>query len=186
MERSTIYQRALRPIMWWAGLGAIVSAGVGCLWVCQHNPPHVFILHWLVTGLVILAGAFMLARRQASRDKEAFWSPSARRVAQAMLPALLTGLFVTIPVVIYGGSGKLIVGGWAMMYGCALHAAGFFAPRGLRVLGWLFLLCGMCWWTVLVTTSWASALSLHVVMGLIFGGLHLGYAICLTVTKRES
>jgi hypothetical protein len=186
MERSTIYKRALRPIMWWAGIGAIVSAGAGYFLPGQYFRSQVFIPHWLITGLVILGGAFVLARRQALRDKETFWSPSARRVAQAMLPALLTGLAVTILWFFCDGGAELIVGAWAMLYGCALHAAGFFAPRGLRALGWLFLLFGMCWWLVLGTTSWASELSLYVLMGLIFGGLHLGYAICLTVTRRES
>jgi hypothetical protein len=31
---------------------------------------------------------------------------------------------------------------WIVLYGCALHAAGFFTPRGLRVFGWAFVLGG--------------------------------------------
>lgn len=187
MERSAIYRRALGPIMWWAGTAAAASAVLGEWLSLSQDGGYSFFLHWIVTGLAVLIGAFWLARRQARRDREAFWSPPARRVAQAMLPTLMVGLIVTgffWREVLYAP--EPMVGVWAMLYGCALHAAGAFAPRGLRILGWLFLASGLAWWTVLTTTSWDARSSLHLVMGLIFGGLHLGCALYLSVTARES
>jgi hypothetical protein len=180
MERSAIYRRALGPIMWWAGFVAVASAGLGEWSSQQADGWPGFIRHWLVTGVAVVAGAFWLARRQARRDQELFWSPPARRVAQALLPALVVGLIVTG----FCFSAAIVVGLWAMLYGCALHAAGFLAPKGLRLLGWCFILAGLGWWTMLYTSHWT--LGVNVAMGEIFGGLHLAYALYLTVTARES
>lgn len=187
MERSAIYQRALGPIMWWAGTVAVVSAGIGGVSLRRSEGGWSFFLHWLVTGAVVMAGAFWLARRQARREHEAFWSPSARRVAQAIVPPLLVALMLTGLVWEFGDAfDDAMVGLWAMLYGCALHTAGFFAPRGLRVLGWLFLASGLAWWMVMMNFSWGqTGWLIHLAMGIIFGGLHLGYAFYLTVIKRE-
>lgn len=185
MERSAIYRRALRPIMWWAGGLAVVSAAAGWWWPPPNIRTRFFIIHWVITGLLVLTGAFLLARRQAIKDGEPFWSLPARRVAQAILPCLFVGLILTIVFFNNDSGREALVGFWALLYGCALHAAGFFAPRGLRTLGWLFIVCGSGWWFVLATTTWAPGVWLYVVMGLIFGGLHLGYAIYLMVTAHE-
>ncbi len=181
MERSAIYQRALGPIMCWVGGVAWVSASLGLWWGEKQ-----FILHWLGTGLVAVVGAFGLARRQARRDHEAFWSPPAQRVAQALLPPLVAAVVITGTT----WRGKELwqipmVGLWAVLYGCALHSAGFFAPRGLRTLGKLFLAAGLSW-LCLLQLQGKAVLPLHAAMGIIFGGLHLGYAFYLSVTKRES
>ena len=47
---------------------------------------------WLGTAALAVAGAFLIARRQAFKDHEAFWSPPTRRVAQALMPPLLAGM----------------------------------------------------------------------------------------------
>jgi hypothetical protein len=184
MERSTIYQRALGPIMWWIGGLATVSAAMGW-WQAQSDGYYGdrFFLHWTLTSVVAMGGAFGLARRQARKEGEAFWSPAARRVAQALLPAVVVGLIVTGFLWKNGLYAHApMVGLWAMLYGCAVHAAGFFAPRGLRALGWVAIACGLGWW---VWTTGHDVARSHVAMGAIFGGLHLGYAVYLTVIKRE-
>lgn len=185
MERSAIYRRALRPILWWASLVALVSATLGEWSASRTEEGLVFYGHWLVTGGVVLAGAFGLARRQARRDREPFWSPPARRVAQALAPALVVGLVLTAFCGKCGSCFRApMVGMWAILYGCGLHAAGFFAPKGLRLLGWCFILVGFGWWTMLLFTPWEPGE--HAAMGLIFGGLHGACAMYLTVTARES
>jgi hypothetical protein len=179
MERSAIYQRALGPIMWWAG-GVAVASAVAGNWVGEER----FFLQWAVTGVVVVVGAFALARRQARRDSEPFWSLPARKVAAALLPPLTVGAIITGFFWDNTYAQSAIAGVWAMLYGCALHAAGFFAPRGLRVLGWLFIVSGLAWWGL---GQWhGNWVSLPVMMGVVFGGLHLGYAIYLTIAKRES
>jgi hypothetical protein len=73
---------------------------------------------------------------------------------------------------------------WLLLYGCALTAAGFFLQRGIKLLGWLFLLggCGL----MAARCQTGSALTLaqaHGVMGATFGGLHLAYGVYLYFTE---
>lgn len=192
MERSALYRRALAPIMFTVGGVGIVAAVVGGLLRIDRRP--YFVLFWFGIGIVMLAASFFLVRRQAVAAGEPFWSPPTRRIAQAMLPALYAGvalsgiaLFVTEP----GGRGManlIIVPIWAVLYGCALHAAGFFMPRGIRLLGWLFVLFG-----TLAELKLFFALpgppspmfSPNLLMGLSFGGLHLAYGIYLNFTEKR-
>lgn len=178
MERSTIYRRALGPMMVWAGVVAIVAATVGGY---RHiHGAREFIGFWVGTCAVALLGALWLARRQAVRDQEPFWSSPMRRVAQAFLPAMIAGAALTLFTWwIAADLTDNLVALWAMLYGCALHAAGMFAPRSLRYAGWLFIIGGA---THLVHAS----LPAHVAMGAIFGGLHLACGLYLIVTETRS
>ena len=74
---------------------------------------------------------------------------------------------------------------WIFFYGCAVHAAGFFMPRGMKMLGILFILGGAS----LTLSSMAVGVELplnasHVMMGVFFGGLHLAYGIYLNMTEK--
>ena len=92
MERSAIYRRALAPIMLFTGAIGVLAAAAGLRFKMQE--PRQFAELWLGAAAVAVAGAFLLARRQAIKDQEPFWSPPTRRVGQALLPPLLCGLFV--------------------------------------------------------------------------------------------
>ncbi len=91
MERSAVYRRALAPIMIFAGLLGVASAALGLL--CHLDSMRAFDALWLGTAAVVVAGAFLIARRQAIKDQEQFWSPPTRRVGQALLPPLFAGMF---------------------------------------------------------------------------------------------
>jgi hypothetical protein len=73
-----------------------------------------------------------------------------------------------------------------LLYGCALHAAGFFMPRGIRLFGWLFVLagCGLA-----ACRCWAGGPLVlrqgHLLMGTVFGGAHLAYALYLYITEKQ-
>jgi hypothetical protein len=153
----------------------------------------------MTVSLVALAGAFLLARRQALKDREVFWSPPTRRVAQAMLPALAVGFFTGVLVFLADPEGRANAGivslVWCILYGCALHAAGFFMPRGIKLLGWLFILIGCGFILALMinfhgTIGESSPLdplfdSRGLFMGLAFGGLHLAYGTYLYLSKQR-
>jgi hypothetical protein len=197
MERAAVYRRALAPIMIFAGIAGITAAGFG--WVVQSATG--FVLMWFGVAAVTLIGALLLTRRQALRDAEPFWSPPTRRVTQAMLPALVAGLVIGICVLVVfakpgpadppTGSTELdsmiwLPAAWAVLYGCALHAAGFFTPRGLRWLGWLNVLGGLAVFLGIAIAdrvecpAWWS----HALMGLYFGVPHLAYGVYLHLTKQ--
>ena len=185
MERSAIYRRALSPIMLFLGVLGVIASFAGAM--AEIKSAVHFGLYWMSVSAVGLVGAFLLARRQAIKDREEFWSPATRRVTQALLPSLFVG--AVIGVIFTFALGKEISFAWALpvtwilLYGCALHAAGFFTPRGIRLLGWLFILGGCS----LTMSSLAVKVRLeyvqsHLIMGIFFGGLQLAYGIYLHFT----
>jgi len=190
MERSALYRRALAPIMLFAG-GVGLLAGVIALLLHVENL-RTFGAFWMAVAAITVAGAFLLARRQSLKDKEPFWSPPTRRVAQALLAPLTVGLGVWV-LAILAASGREetdvalpIV--WMLCYGCALHAAGFFLPRGFRLLGWFFILCAggvFCVCILFFPESQQHAAAANIVMGAFFGIVHLVYGIWLYFTESR-
>ena len=187
MERSAVYRRALAPIMLVAGALGVIAAIVGV--VCQVDSARMFGELWLITALVAVAAALLIARRQALKDNEPFWSPPTRRVALALVPPLLAGMFIgtTIPVSTNAGNDEALVAAiiWILFYGCALHAAGFFMPRGIRVFGWLFIFSG-CALLLAFVKGWLHfRIPAHGLMGFFFGVLHLAYGVYLYLTEKD-
>jgi hypothetical protein len=196
MERAAIYRRALTPIMSMLGLLGFVAAVCG--WFFHINEPVQFGLFWMSISVVALCGAYFLVRRQALQEKEPFWSPPTRRVTQALLPCLFAGAVVGVFFPRWNLDQFtltcILPSVWMLIYGCAVHAAGFFMPRGIRLLGWLFILAGSglllgltlatpVYFYSVTKTTLAYA---HLLMGLFFGGFHLAYAIYLFFTEKRN
>lgn len=190
MERSALYRRALAPIMIFVGVMGILGGLVGLLLNINHTRSFLFL--WLATAVLALTGALLLVRRQALKDSEPFWSPPARRVAQALMPAFFIGLVAGVFALSgedsmdIGQNELLIVTIWTLLYGCAIHAAGFFMPRGIRWLGWIFVISGL----IAIVLLWNESPCLlnrspHLFMAAIFGGLHLAYGIYLYFTEKQ-
>jgi hypothetical protein len=189
MERSAIYRRALAPISTYVGVVGVLAAIAG--WLFKIETSRRFAAYWMAVSLVALAGAVLLVRRQALRELEAFWSPPTRRVALAMVPPLFVGMFLGVLLVVQPGRIQtpplLLIIPWTFFYGCALHSAGFFMPRGIRWLGWVVILagCGLMGSVSLGLLN-PNQLPPHLLMGSIFGGLHLAYGIYLYFTERKT
>jgi hypothetical protein len=190
MERSALYRRALAPIVTFVGLVGIAAGVIGH--ISKIKNPGSFAIYWMGVGILVVAGSFFLVRRQASKQGEAFWSPPTRRVAQAMAPALFVGVVVGLYFFYFSDSHDAgffsipLILIWTFLYGIALHAAGFFMPRGIRLLGWGFIFTGLCIIFLLAAGGSASAFanaSPHFLMGLIFGASHLAYGIYLYFTE---
>jgi hypothetical protein len=191
MERSAIYRRALAPIMLFAGAMGVITAAIG-IWF-QQESMQVFGTLWLGTATIVVGGAFLIARRQAIKDKEHFWSPPTRRVGQALLPALSAGMFLGGVFTFVGLANAIILTFiWLFFYGCALHSAGFFMLRGMKCFGWIFIGLGAVTALVLcylnVTRPLATqniAITAHWLMGFFFGVLHLAYGAYLYLTENR-
>ena len=188
MERSAIYRRALAPIMLFVGALGIASASVGIL--CRLDSMRAFGALWLGTAVVALAGALLIARRQALKDKEAFWSPPTRRVAQALIPPLLAGMCLgAYPVFVFTEAPAVValasVLVWILFYGCALHAAGFFMPRGIKLFGWLFITSACVLFYAIMKDWMGFHYNAHWLMGFFFGFLHLAYGAYLYLTEKR-
>jgi hypothetical protein len=189
MERSAIYRRALAPVMLMVGLLGFLAALLG--WFFQLNLPLQFALFWMSISVVALCGAFFLVRRQAIQERDLFWSPPTRRVAQALAPPLVAGALLGVLVVLAREQQSflacLLPALWMLLYGCAVHAAGFFMPRGIKLFGWLFILAaaGLLIGLPLSVSVYPIAYA-HLLMGLFFGGFHLAYAIYLFFSEKRN
>jgi len=187
MERSALYRRTLAPIMLYVGAVGTV-AGLGGL-VIGIDRLAGFYAWWLSAAVLALAGAFLIARRQAVRDGEPFWSPPTLRVTEAMAPPLAAGLVLSLALPMFEAAPPrgLFVLANTLFYGCAVHAAGFFMPRGMKLFGWVVILlsaAGSAGIAVLEPAVAGTRLA-HAVMGGVFGALHLAYGAYLYATERR-
>ncbi len=193
MERAALYRRALAPVMIYAGSLGSLAALAGVL-VRIESPP-LFIGYWVAVAVAAVAGAFLLVRRQALKDVEPFWSPPTRRVAQALLPAFFFGFVLAVTLVLRSGAGspdRAVAGDlavrwlpllWIALYGCALHAAGFSMPRGMKVFGGALVLGSSAFCLSGLPGLTAGYLFGHSVMGAFFGVAHLAYGVYLYFTE---
>ena len=186
MERAALYRRTLAPIMLYLG-GVGSAAGIGGI-ALGIDTLAGFYAWWLGAAAFALGGAFVIARRQAMREGDRFWSPPALRVAEAMAPPLTAGLLLSLALVLYGAAPPrgLFVLANALFYGCAVHAGGFFMPRGMKLFGWVVILlsaAGSAGLAVLEPT-FGGPRAAHGVMGGVFGALHLAYGAYLYLTER--
>ncbi|HWF19570.1 MAG TPA: hypothetical protein VG754_09885 [Verrucomicrobiae bacterium] len=199
MERSALYRRALAPISTFVGVVGIAGAILG--WGLDIAVASEFTVLWMLVGIIAVSGALVLVRKQALKQGEAFWSPPMRRIVQAMVPALLIGFILGLPILI-AEDAKLRAGTpqsptaliltfiWTCLYGLALNAAGFFMPRGIRLFSWLFIIGGIGLIFMKDFGPWDlesnPTKSANVLMGLVFGASHLAYGIYLYFTERKN
>jgi hypothetical protein len=189
MERAAVYRRALAPIMLSVGVIGLASAAAG-LFTHRFDSNRAFAGLWVATALLSLLAAYLLARREALKDAEPFWSPPTRRVTQALVPGFLAGAMAGVLVLIGGeqlpATAWLLATGWTLAYGCALHAAGFFMERGIKLFGLLITAVAAVLLVLLsLAPAFQTARTAHLVMGLFFGVLHLAYGAYLHLTERR-
>ena len=200
MERSAVYRRALAPVMIFIGVVGLAGALTG--WRGGFVSPLAFVGFWFAIAVLALSGAFLLIRRQALRDHEPFWSPPTRRIAQALLPPLVTGFVSGLVVVLANrlppDSANWPLGQmspaqqthllpiiWGILYGCALYSAGFFMPRGVKLFGFILIILSLL---ALIPGPQSPATTNipagHTLMGFIFGFCHLVYGTYLYLSEK--
>jgi hypothetical protein len=186
MERSTVYRRALAPIMFMVGLLGLAAAALG--WFTGLTTIRSFGGYWIGVGGFSLLAVYLMVRRQALKAAEPFWSPPTWRVTQALVPHCIAGLIFGLMVVVPEQTEWAVwwlLPSWMLLYGCAMHAAGFFMPRGMKLFGWAFIVAGAGLALGLGFLSQAPPLDkAHLVMGGYFGGFHLAYGLYLYFTEQ--
>lgn len=186
MERTAIYRRALAPVSLVTGLIGILSAVLGCVFSIKGG----FIIWWMVTGLLASIVGFLQVRSQALKDQEAIWSPPTRRVVQAIIPPLVSGCFMGFLFYFLKLENEIGVAIlpiiWMLFFGSAMHSAGFFMKRGIRLLGWVFIVTAIIDSIVLIAFKDLrfNEFAAHIIMGAVFGGYNLAYCIYLYVTEK--
>ncbi len=188
MERSAVYRHAMAPVMGAIGLTGIGGAVLEAL--LKINTSRAFASYWMAVGAVCIFQGFVLVRRQAWQESEPFWSPPTRRVMQALSPPFFAG-FVAGMVFLRLDTGNLmgawlLVPSWMVLYGCGVHAAGFFMPRGFKLFGWAFIVAGCAFGIgALFFTGKPTLAGANFAMGALFGGSHWAYAIYLYFTEKR-
>jgi len=194
MERSAVYRRALAPVMGLVGATGLAAGAFGMVRGFETARP--FAAYWTAIALLCMAEAFLLIRRQALRELEPFWSPPTRRIAQAVSPAFFTGLIMGIVFFVVDTLRwdlvMLLILIWMVLYGLAMHAAGFFMPRGFRLFGWGYIVAGLAgigYWMAYPLLNGAEPDiplgSSNMVMGVLFGGGHALYGVFLHFTEKR-
>ena len=189
MERSTLYRRALAPIMLVAGTFGLTAAIGSCFVKLETN--REFSLYWMSVGVLATLASLLLVRRQALKDAEEFWSLPTRRVVRAVLPPFLAGFLAGVLYVLspkgLPESAWLLTIAWLVLYGCGMHAAGLFMKRGIKLFAWFFIIGGivMAYVTQLRPQLQASETA-HYAMGTFFGVLHLACGIYLYVSEKKN
>ena len=187
MEHAALYRRALAPVAITVGVLGLAAAAFAQ--AVGWTEPNRFAAYWMGVAGVSMLSALLLIRRQALKGGEEFWSPPTRRVAQAMAPMLAVGLGLGVLELLRApmeGDGIRLTAIWMILYGGALHSAGFFMQRGLRLLGWFFVIIGIIclgiseFWE----TSWLVDSQAHWVMGWAFGVNNLAYGLYLKLTAE--
>jgi len=187
MERSAVYRRTLAPIMLLTGTIGVLATVAGLYF--RMEEPRAFAGLWIGTACAAVAGTFLLARRQAIKDQEPFWSSPTRRVGQALLPPLLSGLFIGVLLASLDVNWAVdlpMVLVWLLFYGSALHSAGFFMTRGIKWFGWIFIIGAIGLTLLMRFADWPPRpASANLTMGLFFGVLHLAYGAYLYLTEKR-
>lgn len=200
MERSALYRRALAPITIFVGSLGVIAALAG--WAFKITQPVAFVGYWYVVGATAISGAFLMVRRQALKDAEPFWSPPTRRVARAMLPPLtagfVLGVLLTASELQHSAGPDPTTGltpqwiyliclplSWVILYGCAVHASGFFMTRGMQLFGWLIIAGGCATFLVGAPPQSQMPLAGYGIMGGFFGVLHIAYGVYLYFTEKR-
>lgn len=189
MERAAVYRRKMAPMMF-------VAAGLGTVggFVAQQagiQTVQSFSWYWgLIAGVILLASGYIV-RGQALGSGEPFWTAPTKRIFQAFLPVFVIGAALGFTYVIgpggeLRGHGHFLVVAWCFLYGLGLHSAGFFVAKGIRRLGWLFLVAGlvMGFLTVQPNDTFLR-LNPNFIMGAVFGGLHLLSGVYLFYTEQK-
>ncbi len=195
MERAALYRRALGPTFLWVGiLGTAAGLAGAFLRVGEEQVP-VFISYWAGVAFLAVVGAVLRVRRQAVVDQEPFWTPPTRRVVSAVMPALVVALgAAALVTALLGSAPKMIAATlpplWMAMHGIALHAAGHFTLRGIRWLGWGFILSGAVTeggaaYMALTRADLPTLVQAHLAMGVTFGLGHLFAGLWIQVAERR-
>ena len=184
------YRRALAPVMLFAGICGMVAMVAGIKF--HFNSPLEFGVLWLGTAIIVISAAFFIARRQAFKSQEKFWTSPTRRVGQALLPPLMCGMIIGVAILFESDLAEYVPwlpSLWTVFYGLALHSASFFMPPGIRRFGWVFISTGCILFCAFLIKppEYESDFIVrdHLLMGGIFGGLHLAYGIYLYFTEKR-
>lgn len=172
MERSGSFTAVSGWAVVLMGAVALVAWGL-----TRGVEPDTWVLTWMTAAGVAIVLGTSATMLKARRMGEPIFRGPGRKFVLSVLPALLVGGFLTIPLH-RAGETALLPGVWLLLYGTAVCSGGAFSVRTIPVMGISFLALGaVC---LVSPAAWGGAFmaagfgGLHVVFGLIIAGRHGG------------
>lgn len=150
------------------GLVAVGAVGLLAAWVAWSGGSASDLRAWIPAAVVSVTLALVANAAKARRIKVPVWSGAVRKTVWVMTPALAAGALLTYALHSHGVA-YLLPGTWLALYGAGVSAGGTFSIRAIRAMGVAFLLLG-------AAALFRPELGL-VLLGLGFGGLHLGVGL---------
>jgi hypothetical protein len=133
---------------------------------------------WLIAAALAASAGAVLLLRPASIRGISFRGTPVQKFVVCLGPSLIAGAVMTC-VLIQANSLRLIPGVWLLMYGAGLASASVSTTRMLLLMGALF--------GILAAPAFLISHPLQMlVLGLGFGGLHLGFGIWMVSNGREN
>ncbi len=151
----------------WIGLCALIATVVAG----QVEGRQAWLVTWLAAAFAaMLFGGWAMDRKAAAVGQSLISGPG-RKFALALLPPLAAGAILS--AVLYGaGAFELLPGTWLLLYGAGVVCAGAHSVRVVPVMGLSFMGVGVL--ALLGPPEWGNWL-----LGLGFGGLHVGFGILI-------
>lgn len=146
--------------------------------------PLGFVLTWVAVIALSLGTDYLFTRRRENLVEKAVLVRLSRHMARVALPALISGVAISI-CFIHAGQQDLLYPYWMLAYGSAIAALGISAPREVTALGWSFVVLGAI---ALLAQSFGPIGLVHAQFGLVmfmlsFGIVHIVYGV--VVARRE-
>lgn len=156
-----------------SGWGLIISGAVGLLatWIAWVRQIPADLVVWVPAAIVSVAAASIANAVKARQTGEPIWSGVLRRVFWVVIPVLVAGALLTLALETNNAT-HLLPGTWLAMYGAGVAAGGTFSVRAIRWMGVVFLGLG-------AVALFEPAFGL-VMLGVGFGGLHIGAGLDIT------
>ena len=156
-----------------SGWGLMVSGAVGLLatWLAWFRGVPADLRIWIPAAMISVAAASVANAMKARQINVPVWSGVLRRVFWVVVPVLVAGALLTFALETNETS-QLLPGMWLALYGAGVAAGGTFSVRAIRWMGVVFRVLG------------AIALARPdlglVMLGVGFGGLHIGAGLDIT------
>lgn len=167
MERAG----AFTAVPGWGTVAIGASALAASAVASRTSQGETWLAVWLAEGVVAGAISAVTIGRKARRVGLSLRSAIARKFALAFLPALVAGAVMTWFLATHG-LGPSLPGTWLLCYGAAVAAGGAFSVRIVPLMGLSFMTLGVV--ALAAPPAWGDAL-----MGVGFGGLHLGFGLAI-------
>ena len=187
MERATVYRSISAPVALVGGVGALVLAWShhehGMTW-------RLFLRNWVGLFAVLAFLNLGLLWRDAVGRGLPLLNSGMKLALRALAPPLMVGGLVGFVIAWKNHDMGFVSSLWAMCYGLALLATASFAPPSISRLGRAFVAGGVLAFlgnqAGFISTGDINVFTTPIIMGSLFGLLHIFYGVAVLWSSRRS